>query len=325
MLNIAIVGAGGMGRTHIENIRQMPDTRICGICDPAPEAAALAADLSAKHFVSIDALLADAEADALIICTPTFLHVEQVRLALAAGKHCISEKPLCLSSAEGRELFALAERSGVQLYVGQVLRFFEEYELAADIMQSGQYGKLIDAYLYRLTARPDWQKGNWLFDKAKSGLIPFDLHIHDLDFMVSVLGKPKDCVVQRGSAGKHMHADYYRILYRFGDVTVCSEATWYEAPIPFTQGYRLYLERAIVLYDGATCTVYEPGKAPRRLTGAEKENQSATCINVMPTNAYYREMEHFLDCIRRNAPSHRITGEQIISVLEVLEALDSFS
>lgn len=316
---LAVIGAGGAGRTHIENLRTMPGVRIAAVCDPSPDAAAIAASLGAAH-CDLDAVLGDNKIDAALICTPTHLHEGQVRRVLQSGRACICEKPLCLSSAGADALFALAAANGTQLYIGQVVRFFEAYELAAEYAREGRLGRLLDASLHRLTARPAWQKDGWLFDPAKSGLIPFDLHIHDLDFLVSVLGAPDAFTAQRG--GADAQADYYRVLYRFGRVTACAEAAWYRAPLPFTQGYRLYFEEGVLCYDGRVVTLYAPDAAPRALLEADGPNTRPTGINVTPTNAFYREMEHFLDCIRRGAPSERITRAQVVAVLRTLEALD---
>ena len=87
-------------------------------------------------------------------------------------------------------MFALAEEKGVNLYVAQVLQFTREVEVLRKLVREGTYGRPLDAVFQRLSARPEWAQGGWLFDKSKSGLVPFDLHIHDLDVIVSLFGVP---------------------------------------------------------------------------------------------------------------------------------------
>lgn len=89
-----------------------------------------------------------------------------------------------------RRCLTRRRQTGVQLYVAQVLQFTREVEQLHRIVDERLYGEPLDACFERLSQRPAWSKGNWLFDREKSGLLPFDLHVHDLDVMVSVFGKP---------------------------------------------------------------------------------------------------------------------------------------
>mgnify|MGYP002231475856 CR=1 FL=1 len=83
--------------------------------------------------------------------------------------------------------------------------------------------------------------GGWLFDKSKSGLVPFDLHIHDLDVIVSLFGVP-DRAECRPCGGPAMDSpELYRWEYRCGGVNVMAEAGWLNASVPFTAVWRVYL------------------------------------------------------------------------------------
>lgn len=322
MIKVAMIGIGGMGKTHIQNLSLMQDVTITDICDKNPQAKDAAETIGAAFYEDIDAMLQSTVATAVIICTPTFLHYQQIRAALLAGKHCIVEKPLCLTSQHARELYALAGSVQRNIYVGQVIRFWEEYQFASDLVADQRYGRVIDASFHRLTAQPTWSAGNWLFDKEKSGLIPFDLHIHEVDFMVSLFGKPNRLVVQSGGVGTAgCLTDYYRVMYFYDHLTVCAESSWYQSPIPFTQGFRIYFEDALLIYDGTTTMLYRKGASPEQVVFGSATSKVQTSINVVPTNAYYYEMEHFLHCIRNNQPSEKVRMEQVIAVLEIIEEL----
>lgn len=321
LLNVAVVGVGGMGRTHLENLRIMPDVRIVAICDPSSSSMNLAHELSASLYTDLATMLTNTQIDVVIVCTPSYLHAVHVEACLLAGKHCICEKPLCLSYLDGLRLYDLADRMGLYLYVGQVVRFFDEYELAAKIIQSNEYGRLIDAYLYRLSEQPQWQKSNWLFNKEKSGLIPYDLHIHDLDFLISLLGKPAISAVQSGPQNDSSHRHYYRIFYQFKDITACCEASWYQSPIPFSQGYRFYFENALLTYDGSICMLYVNGQEPHQFSKTNTQRDTKTYINLSSSDAFYKEIGHFLSCIKSDTLSTKVTKEQALTVLETLDDL----
>ena len=54
MFTVAVVGAGGMGRTHLNNLQKMEDVKIDSICDPNPDASALARDVQAAYYADLD-------------------------------------------------------------------------------------------------------------------------------------------------------------------------------------------------------------------------------------------------------------------------------
>lgn len=319
MIRVAVVGAGGMGKTHIRNIQEIAGATITDLCDPAPASEALATELGARWHAALDSMLRASDADVVLVATPTFLHFKQVGEVLRAGKHCISEKPLCLSAEKGTALLSLARAQGVQLYVAQVLRFWEEYEILARLIREKPHGEVRDLYFYRLTQRPAWSVGGWMFEKEKSGLIPFDLHVHDLDFLVSVCGKPEKFAVQRGGSSAVAFPEYYRVMYDYGPVTACVESSWYNAPIPFTQGYRAYFEQAVLLFEQGRVILCENEKQP--VTLYERTGGVDTHINVSPTTAFRDELAHFFQCVAENRPSPRVPNDEVLLVLDILEQL----
>ena len=320
-MKIAVVGTGGIGKTHLSNLQAMKEAEIVSICDVNAEAETLAKELGAAYDTDYKVMLAHTAADVVLICTPTFLHGEQVRATLEAGKHCICEKPLCLSAEEAKALFALAKQRGLLLLVAHVLHFWEEYAALAQMVKENRYGAVLDASFARLTERPAWTSTGWLFDKSKSGLIPFDLHIHDLYYVIGLLGKPHIGYVQSGGQAEENHQDYLRVCYEYPRTTVCVEASWYRAPIPFAQRFRVYFERAVAEYDGNQLMLYEAGQPVRNFSEGINKEGIHTSINVAPTMAYLRELEHFFDCIRQGKPSWIVPEEQVLAALETLESL----
>ena len=318
MIKIGIVGAGGMGTVHYHNYLHLPDCAVTGLVTGSESGREKAKEWSVPAFSSIRELVEGADVDVVDICTPTYLHAEQAMQAMELGKHVIVEKPCALTEGEARAMFDLAKEKGVHLYVAQVLQFTPEIRVLRQLVEEKPYGKPLDAVFQRLSARPEWAQGGWLFDREKSGLVPFDLHIHDLDVIISLFGEPEAAECRCCGGEGRGFPELYRWEYRCGGVNVAAEAAWLNASIPFTCPWRVYFERSAVLYDGAHVTAYPWGEAPVVFDTQEKI-KIPTGINVPPTGWYHTELGHFLDCIRADADSPMVPKERVLAVLRLLE------
>lgn len=318
MIKIGIVGAGGMGTVHYHNYLHLEDCAVVGVVTRSPKGKARSAEWGIPSFDTIEELVKQTGADVVDVCTPTYLHKDHVTQGLNAGAHVIVEKPCALTRADAQAMFDLAEQKGLHLYVAQVLQFSREVEVLRRLVEEQTYGKPLDALFQRLSARPDWAQGGWLFERDKSGLVPFDLHIHDLDVIAGLFGVPEQvqCRSCQGDGGSF--PELYRWEYRCGGVNVAAEAGWLSASIPFTAVWRVYFERAAVIYDGQTVTAYPYGEEPV-VFDTEETVKIPTGINVPPTGWYWRELGHFLDCIRSDQDSPLVPRERVLSVLELLE------
>lgn len=316
MVRIGIVGIGGMGTVHYHNYLHLEDCQVVGVVARSADGQAKAAQWQVPCFASIQEMVRQVPLDVIDICTPTYLHKEQVMQALSLGKHTIVEKPCALCRADAQAMFEKAEEMGVQLYVAQVLQFTREIQVLRRLVREQTYGKPLDALFQRLSARPEWAQGGWLFDREKSGLIPFDLHIHDLDIIVSLFGPPQASTCHVSGEGDV--PELYRWEYRCGEVNVAAEAGWLKASIPFTARWRVYFQRGVVWYDGEKVTAY-PYQGEPVVFDTEEKIKIPTGINVPPTGWYWSELGHFLACIREGKPSQLVPKEQVLAVLGALE------
>ena len=321
-MKIGLVGAGGMGNVHYANYREISDCKVVAVCDAAPRARDVAAQWGVPLYATIAEMVKGEEIDIVDICTPTFMHHDMVMEALSLGKNIICEKPIALSAADAREMLDTAKRQGCQLYIAQVLQFTKEVQFLRQAVESGEYGKPLDAYFGRLSACPRWAMDGWLFDVNKSGLLPYDLHIHDLDIIVSLFGKPKGYTFTSCQGADKSYPEQFRISYDYGDLHVGAEAAWFNADIPWTARWRVYFENGMLINDGNTLTAYQFGSEPKVYDTADEVTVS-TGINVPPCGWYYNELTHFLDCARKDEPSPYVTEEQLLTVMELLEEISA--
>lgn len=317
MLKVGLIGSGGMGKVHYRSYAQMQGVQVCGVCtepDKLP-------DWDVPLYETVEELCRREAPDVIDICTPTYLHPQHVASALAQDVHVICEKPLALSVGDAKPLYELARSKGKKLFVAQVVRYFTAYQALKWLTEEGQYGALLDLHVYRLSARPEWSVGGWLLKEEKSGGIPFDLHLHDLDFLVSLLGAPRKASCDRIRSRSDGAEQLYRFAYIFdgatGPVHVTAEAAWFAGKYPWHAGYRACFEKAVVESEGGDVRVYPQEEKPYVIAPAEIEAPE-TGINVPPTDGYRLELEDFLDCIREDRPSP-VKEEEVLAVLTAIQ------
>jgi predicted dehydrogenase len=193
MPNIAIVGAGRMGRVHAERIRDDGRARVVAVYDPLPGAAeSLRADLAPRAALHGDlaSLLDQPQLDAAVIATPTSLHFEQVVACLDRGLHVLCEKPL----ADGRDRIAtLVERSrgpaAPVLMIGYQRRFWATYRTLRREVLGGNWGPVRAVTFHNVE---DWQQtiaGTWRDDPAVNwGGFVGDRGSHEIDGLFHLTG-----------------------------------------------------------------------------------------------------------------------------------------
>jgi predicted dehydrogenase len=197
-LRAAIVGTGFMGRTHTEGLRRL-GIDIVGIRGSSGEKSQRIADEWGlpKGYADYPELLADDDVDVVHITTPNYLHYEQARAALEAGKHVLCEKPLAMNSEETGELVTLAEETGLVAAVNYNLRFYPLNIEARDIVERGRLGEV---YSVRGSYVQDWlfyrTDYNWrvLADKGGKLRAIADIGTHWLDLVQTITGLKVEAV-----------------------------------------------------------------------------------------------------------------------------------
>ena len=118
-LQVGIIGAGFIGRQHIEAIRRIPSTEVIAICEhDANIARSIADEFGISHsFGNVDNMITEVKLDVVHNCTPSNIHYELNKKILNAGINLYCEKPLTLTSSESKELVTLVSETGVKAAV----------------------------------------------------------------------------------------------------------------------------------------------------------------------------------------------------------------
>lgn len=142
MINVALVGLGRIADVHYPGYVGNKDARVLAVCDTNEETALRrkAEWNISKHYTSFDAVLADAEIDAVEILTPTMMHAEMTIKALVAGKHVAVQKPMANTLAEADAMIAAAKKAGKILKVSDNYVFYPPTLLAKKLIDDGEIG-----------------------------------------------------------------------------------------------------------------------------------------------------------------------------------------
>lgn len=182
LLEVAVIGAGMIGREHARRVREHGRCRLAAAVDMAP------VDVGAPFYTSIEAMLAGHRLDGAIVATPNELHAAQAMALLRAGVPVLVEKPLADTLAAGRELAGAADESGVPVLVGHHRRHSPAMQAARACVREGRLGRLVTISATTLLHKPAayfdvaWRSG------SAGGPVLINL-IHDIDTLRFLAGE----------------------------------------------------------------------------------------------------------------------------------------
>ncbi|MBL8003294.1 MAG: Gfo/Idh/MocA family oxidoreductase [Flavobacteriales bacterium] len=184
-LRVGVLGAGHLGRIHIQQALQVPELEVVGFHDPHPEKCeAIHKEFGVRPLSSMTELLASC--DVVDVVTPTTAHHACAKAALEAGRHVFIEKPVTTTLDEAHELERLAEAGGLKVQVGHVERFNPAFVAARGSLKGPMFIET-----HRLAQ----------FDPRGTDVsVVLDLMIHDIDIILSVVRRPVAAISASGVA-----------------------------------------------------------------------------------------------------------------------------
>lgn len=322
MIRVGLIGIGGITRSHLNGYKEIPGATLVAAADVQgkdAKNASVAEELGARIYTSAQEMLDNEELDMVDICTPTETHAELVKLALSRGLHVLSEKPMAMNSAECEELYELSTKSDKCYMVAHVVRFMQPYRYLASIVKSGELGRPVHIMMRRLSKTPDWSWQNWMQDPKRSGGAPLDLSIHDIDFIYSIFGEPKDVnAIYREFSGYDASGlnDYItsNLIYDGFDVTIIGGQ--YNADFPFTADYFALFEGGLVELKGGK--VYKCGE---EINLEEAKSSESTGINISSSGAYTDEIAYFISSIEKGEKPDFVKVESSMGSIKLVERL----
>ncbi|MBQ7294989.1 MAG: inositol 2-dehydrogenase [Clostridia bacterium] len=178
-LNIGIIGAGRIGKVHMQSITyNVPTAKVLGITDVFKDGLQELADKYSieKVYDDYKEMLADKDIDAVLVCSSTDTHADISIEAAKAGKHVFCEKPVDLTPEKVQAVIDAVAEAGVKLQVGFNRRFDHNFAHVRSLINEGKVGNL---ELIKITSRdPEPPPAEYA---AVSGGMFLDMTIHDFD------------------------------------------------------------------------------------------------------------------------------------------------
>lgn len=193
MVRIAVVGLGKMGLSHYAIINAHPCVKVEAVCDSVGYVLdVLNKYTGVRTYTDFEAMLREVDLDAVIIATPSSMHIKMVKAALDKNLHVFCEKPFCLSTKDGEELTRVANEKGLVNQVGYHYRFVASFQKVKRLLDAKVIGEvthvLAEAY-GPVVLRP---KGStWRTQRSEGGGCLYDYAAHPLNLVNWYLGAPQ--------------------------------------------------------------------------------------------------------------------------------------
>ena len=193
-IRFALLGAGRIGKVHARAVSSDPDAALVAVTDAVPAAAEAIAAAHGCAVMSMEAIEASADIDAVVICTPTDTHADLIERFCRAGKAVFCEKPIDLSAQRVRECLDVVRQTGGTLMVGFNRRFDPHFKAVRQAIDDGAVGTVEQVVI---TSRdPGPPPVDYI---RRSGGIFRDMTIHDFDMARFMLGEEPVRVLATGS------------------------------------------------------------------------------------------------------------------------------
>jgi len=301
-LRVAVVGVGYLGQIHARKYLALPDVELVGVSDQRADAGREFAAACAVPFFA-DPHELTGRIDAVTVATSTPAHYEIAKLFLANGVHVFVEKPMTRTSAEGRELTALAERSNLKLQVGHVERFNPALLSARDRLDAVRFIEC-----HRLA--PFKSRG------ADVNVV-LDLMIHDLDVLLSLIDSRPANVSAVGIPVLTDKIDIANARIEFDDGAIAN-VTASRVSMTAQRKFRVFQRNQYLSIDFGNGDVqlvtHEGGSVEQR--GALKEDR----WSLEKGDALLAEVTAFIHSVRSGEPCI-VGGHDGVAALELAETI----
>jgi len=312
-VKVGLIGAGGMGRRHLEVLSRDPRVEIVAIADEDESAARSAARAFGGQPCRTATDLAELGADAAYVTLPNKYHGAVVLEAIDRGLHVFCEKPMATTLGEARQIAARVRGSGRIYQMGFNRRFAPAYRY---LKEQIDFGFVPFSANVKITDG-DMLTPSWYIDTALTGGFLFDCAVHMIDLVGWLIG-PVRSVAALGRQSCYPDYDDIAMLLRCeGDrpvaLTTCGHASWARP----TERIELYGDHALLESEDRDRARHATREAP------EAEWRVFTSPDEVTALGYVSEDRAFIDACLGEGPPPVTVDDALHSIAVVSAAYTS--
>lgn len=309
-IRFAVIGTGAIARAYEAAFATMTSAHIAAVCDVSPVAAHEYAErVGCPAFTSVEALVASAEFDAAVVCTPPVSHEAIASLVLESGRHVLCEKPLSTSVDSARRMLACAERSGTILTMASKFRYVTDVKKARELALAGAVGELVlveNAFTSHVDMRDRWNSNAAI----SGGGVLIDNGTHAVDLLRYFLGNLRDVQIVEGRRMQGLAVeDTVRLFVRNDDGVIGSSDLSWSIDKELGTYIRLYGSDATILVGWKNSKLRRRGEREWHVFGNGYDK----------VQAFRAQLENFCDAIAGEAPLG-VTPRDALASVEVIRA-----
>ena len=291
MLDIAVIGAGRIGRIHATNASRHPRISLKYIIDPVDAAAAELASASGAKVADLEEALADPAIGGVIVASSTDTHLEFCKRATKAGKAVFCEKPLDLDLGKARA--ASAQLDNARLFLGFNRRFDPNFRKLHDRIRSGEMGPLETLHIVSHDPAPPPIE----YVKISGGMFK-DMTIHDFDMARWILGEDPVEVYSTATAvvdpaiGAAGDVDTAKIVLRTASGRICVISNSRRSGYGYDQRIEAFCAKGLLRAGNILSSTVESWSE----AGSSTDPLQNFFLDRY-ADAYRAEMDHFADIL----------------------------
>ena len=332
--NVAVIGAGAIGREHIESFQKHPAARVVAVVETSVDRGREVAGRFgiADVYADYREVLARADIDVVSIAVPNYLHAPIALAALRAGKHVMLDKPMTTQARAAARLVAEARRRRRLLMVGQNQRFTPAVQTLKRLVDRGVLGEVYHAKAAWLRRAGIPRIGSWFTQRrfAGGGCL-YDIGSHVLDQTLYLMGEFEAVAVSgqtyarfgprgqgNGTWGESavdprkpfdVEDSAVALIKLRSGRTVLLETSWaLHLPVPDLNGTQLFGTEA-----GATTN-------PLRLFRPGRRQYVVEALAPQPAAVTPNRMVHFINVLQGREEPY-VLPAQSLAVQKILDAI----